>query len=367
MHLKRIFILFIVISSSYLANSQETKSLIKGLHIETNYGYGFVMPHHKSIEYFLEDHIQTFDITISKATFGNKYWNQLYRYPYYGIGFYRSNLGNKDVFGNANALYMFLKGPFWGSSNKINIGYQMSFGASYLTERFDIDKNYENLAIGSHINVFIGLSIQSSIPLSERLAITNSARITHFSNGGVKQPNKGLNIFTGTIGLIYQLSSSTPERVIKELPKIDDKNEYSIVYAVGIKRISRYESDKQFASSLAIDFNRNYSTKGRWCIGLDLFFDQSNKEYSTNLDKVDALNSDLYQIGVHAGHDLVMGKFSIVMNLGGYIYAPVETLAPIYTRTGLRYRINNKIITNITLKSHWAKASFIEWGVGYVF
>jgi len=367
MRLKRFFILFIAICSSYLVFSQEINSLSKGLHIETSYGYGFVMPHHKSIEYFLEDHIQTFDIIVSKATYGTKYWNQLYSYPYYGLGFNRSNLGNKNVFGYANALYMFIKGPFWGASNKINIGYQMSFGAAYLTKCFDIDENYENLAIASHINVFIGLAIQSSIPLSDRLAITNSARVTHFSNGAIKQPNKGLNIFTGTIGLIYQLNPYTPERIIKELPQLDDKNEYSIVYAAGVKRISRYENEKQFASSLAIDFNRNYSTKGRWCAGIDLFFDQSNKELSTNLDKPDALNTDLYQVGIHAGHDLVLGKFSIVINLGGYIYAPVETLAPIYTRTGFRYRINNKIITNLTLKSHWAKANLIEWGVGYVF
>ena len=350
-----------------MAKSQDKNVLGKGLNIETNYGYGFLMPHHKSIEYFLEDHIQTFDITISKATYGEKYWNQLYRYPYYGLGFHRSNLGNKDVYGNANALYMFLKGPFWGRSGKLNIGYQISFGAAYLTECFDINNNYENLAIGSHVNVFIGLALQSSIPITEQLAITNSARLTHFSNGAIKHPNKGLNIFTGTIGLIYTLDHNKPERIIKEIPKSETKNEYSIVYAIGVKRISRYENEKQFASSLAIDFNRNYSAKGRWCGGIDLFFDQSNKQYSTNLDKTDALNTDLYQVGVHAGHDLVLGKFAIVINLGGYIYAPIETLAPIYTRTGLRYRINNKIITSLTLKSHWAQASFIGWGLGYVF
>jgi hypothetical protein len=367
MHLKRLFILFIVISSSYLANSQETNSLIKGLHIETQYGYGFVMPHHKSIEYFLEDHIQTIDIKISKATFGNKYWNQLYRYPYYGIGFYRSNLGNDDIFGHANAIYSFVKVPFLGASNKINLSYQMSFGASYLTKHFDIEENYENLAIGSHLNIFIGLSLQSKIPLSKRLALTNGIRITHFSNGITKAPNKGLNVFTGSVGLIYQINPVAPEKITKKLPDVDSKNEYSVIYAAGVKSISRYEDESYFVSSVIFDFNRNYSQKGRWLAGIDLFYNASNIEFSNKTDKSNIVNSDLYQLGIHAGHDLVFGKFAIVLNIGGYIYAPIETLAPIYSRTGIRYRINNKIITNITLKSHWAKASFIEWGVGYVF
>jgi hypothetical protein len=62
-----------------------------------------------------------------------------------------------------------------------------------------------------------------------------------------------------------------------------------------------------------------------------------------------------------------MGRLALVVNIGGYIYAPVEVLAPIYSRIGLRYRIKDKFLTNFTLKSHWAKASYFEWGIGYVF
>jgi hypothetical protein len=364
---KRTIILIIAICYSIIGITQENNSLTKGLHVEADYGYGFVMPHHKSIEYFLQDHIQTFDVKISKASFGNKYWNQLYRYPYAGVGYYRSNLGNNEIYGYANAIYSFIKVPFLGASHKINLSYQMSFGASYLTKHFDIEENYENLAIGSHLNIFIGLSLQSSIPLSKRLALTNGIRVTHFSNGITKAPNKGLNIFTGSVGLIYQINPIAPEKIIKKLPEVDSKNEYSVVYAAGIKANSRYEDESYFVSSVIFDFNRNYSPKGRWLAGIDLFYDASNIEFSDKTEKSNVVNSDLYQLGIHAGHDLVFGKFAIVLNIGGYIYTPVETLAPIYSRTGIRYRINNKIITNITLKSHWAKASFIEWGVGYVF
>ena len=364
---KRIIILIIVICFSVKGNAQLLNSLSKGLHIETNYGYGFVMPHHGSIEYFLEDHIRTFDFKITKATYGNKYWNKLYRYPYYGVGFYRSNLGNDDIFGYVNALYAYVKVPFIGSSNKMNLSYQMSMGASYLTKYFNIEDNYQNLATGSHLNIYIDLSLQSSIPLSKRLALTNSIRVTHFSNGKIKSPNKGLNLLTGSVGLIYNINSVNPEKILKELPAIENKNEYSVIYAAGIKTLSRYENDNYYASSLIFDYNRNYSLKGRWCAGADLFFDGTNIEYSDNTEKSKLLNSDLYQIGIHAGHDLVFGNFAVTVNIGGYIYAPVEVLAPVYSRIGVRYRINNKIITNLTLKTHWAKASFIEWGIGYVF
>lgn len=366
MKLKRYIILFIVLLVSYHAKSQLfSHALSDGFGIETDLGYGFIMPHHKSIEYTLEDHIRTFDIKITKPTYGKQYWNQLYKYPYYGLGYYRSNLGNNEVYGYANALYTYIKAPIFGKSNSANLSWQIAFGVSYLTKRFSIESNPQNLAIGSKFNIYLDFSLQSRIPITKKLSLMNSVRFTHMSNGKITSPNKGLNILSGSVGLFYELNIP-PEVNQVELPEIKEKNEYSLIYAGGIKTKSRYEPGYYYASSLIFDFNRNYSLKGRWNIGTDIFFDGTNRQFSDQNDKADIINTDLYQIGLHAGHDIVLGNISMIINVGGYIYTPVEVLAPIYSRIGLRYRFNNFIL-NYTLKSHWAKASFIEWGVGYVF
>ncbi len=366
MFLKRLITLFIVIELPFLVFGQFSSVFKNGVGIETDFGYGFIMPHHKSIEYTLEDHIKTFDVKLSFPTYGNKYWNELYRYPYYGIGFYRSNLGNNDVYGYVNALYSYVKAPVFGNSNKANLSWQIAFGASYITDYFDIEDNPQNLAIGSNLNIYIDFSLQSRIPLSKKISLMNSVRFTHVSNGKVKSPNKGLNIVSGSVGLLYQFTK-TPERVNIEPAEINNRNEYSLIYAGGIKTKSRYQPGYYYASSIIFDFNHNYSLKGRWSVGSDIFFDGTNRQFSDKTDQADIINSDLYQVGLHAGHDLIMGDLALVINLGGYIYAPVEVIAPIYSRIGLRYRIKNKFIINYTLKSHWAKASFIEWGIGYVF
>lgn len=365
MFVKRYIIFFIVLVFPFFVQGQFSEQFKNGLGIEGDLGYGFIMPHHKSIEYTLEDHIRTFDVKLTKATFGNKYWNQLFRYPYYGVGFYRSNLGNNNIYGYSNALYTYVKVPILGSSDKANLSWQMAFGGSYITKSFDIEENSQNLAIGSKLNIFLDFSLQSTIPLSKKVSLTNSLRFTHVSNGKVKSPNKGLNAVTASIGFQYLLNDF-PERRLVTLPEINTKNEYTIIFAGGIKTISRYESGYYFVSSLMLDYNRNYSLKSRWGFGTDLFFDATNRQFSDKNEQADILNSDLYQIGLHVGHDLVMGRLALVIYVGAYVYAPVEVLAPIYSRIGLRYRIKNKIITNLTLKSHWANASNIEWGIGYV-
>jgi hypothetical protein len=365
MILKRPIFVFIAFTIPLIAIGQNQDSKLNGISFEADYGYGFVMPHHKSIEYFLEDHIQTFDFKIHQTTYGKKYWNQLYRYPVYGVGFYRSNLGNNDVYGYANALYSFLKVPVLGKSDNFNLSYQIGFGASWITNYFDIEENPGNLAIGSNLNIFIDFSLQSGIPIGDRLILTNGIRFTHFSNGKVKSPNKGLNIVSGSVGLAYKLKSYS-ERIVTKIPDIKNKNSYSIIYTGGIKTISRYETGYFYASSLIFDYARQYSLKGKWSAGTDIFYDGTNIQYSDKLNS-NITNSDLYLMGIHAGHDLLVGKLSVIVNLGIYLYSPVEVPSQWYNRIGLRYTFNEKFIANLTLKSHRAKASVIEWGIGYQF
>jgi hypothetical protein len=345
--------------------AQNTRFQESGTGIEVTYGYGFIMPHHQMIEYFIEDHIHTLDIKINKATFGEQYWNQLFRYPSYGIGYYRSNLGNDEVFGKVNALYSFVKVPLLDTREKINIGWQIGVGVSYLTEHFDMEDNPQNLAIGSPLNIYIDLSLQSQIPLADKINLTNGIRFTHFSNGKVNSPNKGLNIISGSIGLLYNFYDS-PEKYFQELPQIEKLNEYSIIYAGGIKSKSRYEPGSYYASSLIFDYSRNYSLKRKWIVGADLFYDETKKTYSQE-NQNNVFNTDLYQFGLHVGHEMMMGKLGFTLNVGGYLYMPVEEEAPLYSRIGLRYRFGKKFIANLTLKAHWAIASYIEWGIGYAF
>ncbi len=367
MNIKRAYLLLIAIYILFInGNAQNSNTIFKDLYIETNYGYGTLLPHHNSIAFFLEERINTFDLKINKTTYGNKYWNQLYRYPVYGVGYYRSNLGNDDVFGYVNGFYSFFKAPIFGQTNKLNLSYQIAFGLSYITKIFDIETNYQNLAIGSHINIFLDFSLHSKIQITKKLALTNNIRFTHFSNGKIKSPNKGINLLTGSLGLYYQISNEIHPKTIMKLPDINTKNEYSLIYAAGIKTISRYEQGNFFASSLIFDYNRNYSLKARWSIGADIFYDETNNEIALKYEE-ETSDMDPFLFGAHLGHDLVLGNLSLTLNLGRYIYEPVEQLLPIYSRIGLRYRIKNKFIANLTLKSHGAQASFVEWGIGYVF
>lgn len=69
--------------------------------------------------------------------------------------------------------------------------------------------------------------------------------------------------------------------------------------------------------------------------------------------------------GFHVGHQLEFGHLSFINQMGVYLYAKDKSDGPVYLRTALRYKLSNKAIVNLALKTHWAKADFVEFGLGY--
>ena len=37
----------------------------------------------------------------------------------------------------------------------------------------------------------------------------------------------------------------------------------------------------------------------------------------------------------------------------------------LYHRVGMRYQFDNGLLLNMVLKTHWAKADYVEYGIGY--
>ncbi len=328
-------------------------------------GYGFIMPHHKSIEYNIKDHIRPLSMRAGFCPTGKKEWHRYYRFPEIGLGFYGSNLGNDEIYGFSYALYSYFKSPFI-SRPKWHLDYEIAFGLSWLTEQFDVENNYQNIAIGSSTNIYFDAGLMASFRLHSKLYFLSGLQFIHFSNGKITSPNKGLNVVTSNIGLQYffrEKSYKKDKRTQVQETRYIPTNYFQGIYAHGIKSISRMEDGYFYASSLSLEYHRKYNRKYNWGLGLDLFYDGTSglSENKTSSD----LSKDFFQMGLHASHDLMVGRIAMIMQVGGYLWLPGKAEAPIYNRIGLRYTFDSGIIANLSLKSHYAQASFIEFGVGY--
>ncbi|MFH2094368.1 MAG: acyloxyacyl hydrolase [Bacteroidota bacterium] len=326
---------------------------------------GFVLPHHSFFYFFNDHHPRGITISFSKAMNGEKHWQQLYRFPYFGYGFHFSDLGNSTYFGNAFAVFGFINIPVFRGEKRTEFSYTIGSGYSFLTKHFDTDLNYYNLAIGSAGNVYFNLGLDFKCRLTGSLIWETGTGITHFSNGAFSKPNTGINVMTAHTGMIYTLGQT--DIVKNNLTAKEVKNSYSLIYSAGIREITPPTGKKYFISSLSASVERSYWRKRRLGLGLDIFYDNSLIPRLEQQNKMNNTEFDNTRCGIHFSHDLIFGKTAITMQIGSYLYTKYQKDGYLYKRFGIKQRFNDHWMVNICLKTHYFKADFIEWGVGYYF
>lgn len=350
------YTLFVISSIALYTNVLGQKNKESLYFFETNYQYGFVWQHRPSLASILGGNINVLQLNVGKETYGQTYWDQLYRYPDWGGGFYYANLGNNEEMGAANAIYGYINIPLI-LRKKFEVRYNISGGLAYLTKG--------NVAIGTHLNLYFDVNINTRFLLSKRLYLVNAFGATHFSNGAMKMPNLGLNLFSYRLGIHYQLSETEPKKNKNELPLNTQKNCVNIVLNGGWKEIKSQVGEKYSIISGSIDYFRKVGFKHKIGTGLDIFYDESlyptmNNDLYSNLSQ-----SDIMRCGIHLATQYRIDKIILDIHLGTYLYANYTDDGIIYERIGIRYLIYEDLFVNISLKTSKGVADFIEWGVGY--
>ncbi|OFX21804.1 MAG: hypothetical protein A2033_05825 [Bacteroidetes bacterium GWA2_31_9] len=331
--------------------------------IEPSFNYGFIMPHRPSMRYNIISHIPAFEVKLSKQHQGEKFWHQYYRFPLTGLGAYYASLENPNVLGHVYAFYGFINIPIM-RRNTYSFNYEISSGAAYLDKPYDNSENYYNVSIGSGINFYFNFSFDLKVRLFKRLDLVNRISFKHFSNGAFKVPNQGINVISYNLGLRYSLIKNKSEFKRIDLQKFIKKNEIYAIVSGGTKEIQPPEIKNYPTASLSINLTRQISRQRKLGFGTDVFYDESLRTvYSRKQLEYESIN--LFRGGIFLSHELVFSKISIVIQSGYYYYSKSKNDGIFYHRFGLRYFASNKMILNFALKSHFAKADFIEFGIGY--
>ncbi len=330
---------------------------------EFKYHYGFILPHHKSFEYLIEDQVSAFEFNIAFPTKGRRKWQIAHKYPDLGFGVFYGNLQNPEILGNVLSVYPFINAPIL-KGRYFSLNYNLEFGLSYLTKKFNVDNNIYNIAIGSNFNGHVSFGLDLKFKIGERFDIKTGIGFTHFSNGAIRTPNKGINLVTINAALRYY---NNRFKIPKEKPKIDFKsqNDFCIIPSIGIKQNDDPGGRNYLISSLLVEYIRQFHIKHGVGAGMDLFYDQSLQKL-TVLDSVfSSTKKDYIYPGAHVAYNFIFGKTTFIVHVGVYFFNKPRTYQNIFSRIGMRFKITRHLVANISLKTYMAQADFAEFGLGY--
>jgi hypothetical protein len=353
----RIAILFFLLSKLYAQES--------GIGFSLKPQYGFIIPHSSGVNHLFKGHVQAFELSVFNIPNGTKKWHHDYFFPAVGITLQVGDLGNPDELGRFFSLYPTYSVPLIKKS-KLSLNFRVGAGLVYLTKSFDIDANFKNLMIGSAINAVVNFSGDISYQISSKLKMGLGLNFTHFSNGAFIAPNLGINIPAATTLISYQLNNK--QSLTPSSENTNELNDKIALYMIvtGAKRQNKLPDENHYpiwSNYINLNYHLSKNTQLMFCS--DIYYNTSLVPIMIDRIAIEPNPMQLLQHGLSVMYGQKIARLTLYTGFGLYTYSKSYLQGPMYFKVGMNYKATSKILIHLALKSHFAVADFIDFGIGY--
>jgi Lipid A 3-O-deacylase (PagL) len=349
--------------------------------------FGFIAAHTKKMEHLIRGHSYGVQGQILFQSSGTKKWQKSYNHPDSGLDFFLNHTGNPQQLGwQFNAAY-FLNLPLnksHASRRKASFDFSekkfhwlgLSIGAGYASKIWDLRENHQAAVLGSHFNAALILQYTLKLAQLNSAQIRAGLRVTHFSNGAFQLPNLGTNNLSVFMGFYLNNKPKPPipfdkAQVVKVQTEPRDSAVghfcQSLVVSFGAKETPPANGKKYIVNSWTYLMDYRLSNKSSIGLGADAFYSAVIHKLIEEKDEKKYPASRAIQAGVHFCYSLHFDRFELKISQGYYLRDKWTLDGHLYNRFGLRYHWNNHFFGNLMLKTHFAKADFVELGIGYKF
>ena len=327
--------------------------------------------------------------------------------------------GDKDLLGHAIAPYVFLEVPFYKSKH-FEIGVRPGIGCSFITKTYfntaTPEQQYQvlqapniNRSVGSVFNFYFPEALYCAFPIRNGWSVNIAAGWYHMSNGSLRQPNSGYNIFSGEVAVRYESLTAQRSNSAAVQPLTAQRSKswsVELAFTGGGRQV--YYRDKQtfFCSTMQLSAYWLAHPIFRLGGGVDVFYDGAYAERDTYYKKTylgGATQADCWRVGVSVQPEFVIGQFTAGIHFGVYLYDPIKNREVesgseahsslwkqgellnkglfysydllnagsagypdgwLYTQIVLRYHLPYHLFVQASMKAHLTKVEFVSAGLG---
>jgi hypothetical protein len=327
--------------------------------------YGFVLIHSRDIRPVKDSYPVGAGIELSWHQNSGKAYDRCLCFPRLGVSTIFWDYDNKEILGKGINSIFFVE-PFYGIRNKVNFSFRAGAGIAYANRPYDEIANPDNLSYSTQFSFALQVATSINWWVAEKFMVNLSASYNHISNGGMKQPNKGINYPTASIGLDYYIRSGTFEKY----PQSDWRDDMSpktryVISAFATTRDLKIDDERKKypAAGLNIRVSQRVSRLNAITGGIEIMGDWKNRE----ILKMQKENPEHLMAGLFAGNDFLLGRFVFGQQFGVYLYNPVGGTPDVFQRYHIEFMINKRLVAGIGLKAHGHVADFLGFRFGILF
>lgn len=360
---KQLILLTLCIVDPFYTTAQNEQSSSTLLGLKTH--YGFIIPHSRELATIADSYPWGLQLDWSKLSLTQKAWNQCNCYSKVGLSFTYFNFGNPAVLGNAYNLILYGE-PYLTFQKDLFFTFSTGIGATYLDQVYDEVTNPQNTFFSSPISFIVFLNFAINYKISPELYLNLTIHYNHISNGGIKQPNKGMNFPTIGLGLDYK----TNPLPFKKWDKVEVRKGaiqgYGRLFATRktATATDEFTEEKRWLLGIAGGAKIMIANFNALSTGVEFFRDNSLSVEARRRE----IDEDPHVLGWSVGHHFIFGKFNFNQQMIYYVYKPSLLISQkFYQRYELAYQLNEFLVAGISLKAHAQVADNFDLRLGVIF
>ncbi len=352
----RRFLVTLMVLICFPAFSQENTTFVSG-----RFQQGSIIIHSRAIRAIEDSYPYGLQFDFGWHKKSEKDWNACNCYPKVGISLGVWNFDNPDVLGYGATGLFFLQ-PVFRADKKFSFSIRGGMGLSYQTKPHDPESNPDNLSYSTYLAFPLHLALAGHFRISDQWKADLQLEYNHISNGGMKQPNKGINWPTVSIGATRYFSPL----VFPEREKHDWRMEAVDRNRTDITVFSTFQEPEEslvyLSGGLELRQLRRVGRISNISLGGEWMYDSYTAALSKGMEKDSG-----HHLGVAAGHEFILGKFLFSQQFGVYLLRPSARPEDVYQRYAFVYRLSQKFSTGVSLKAHGHVADFLDLRLGFSF
>ncbi len=345
-------------------------------------------------------------IGLSKSNYDkNLEWSEQLNHPETGITLSYTDFGNISVLGRAISVTPFLDYKLFDKQNfKINMKTELGF--SYFDKTFESSNDKTNKAISTNYTWAFRTNLSYEIYKKDNLNLRLGVGYFHNSNGHLRLPNNGLNVFTLNLISKFNIQSKPIlDNSTDTLFNLKNKNIqkfYSFRFGLGQKVFTEVDIAKKEVYILSASKGVIINKTLKYGYGFSYRFYKDYYEFVNKDSYLLSVNKPIYfasNFALYASSEILLSHVGIELELGLNLYKPAykyeyELINGKYeneiyqkpdlnwyynikkivsSRFGLKYYLfntNNSVSQNLFLggfiNANLGQADFSELTLGYV-
>lgn len=321
---------------------------------------GSIFAHAEDVENTAGSVPYGFELEISKRKIGESAWNTCHCYPTTGFLIGYTNYDNIVLGHGFHAAYFlehtFLPFKWWSPVLRGTAGLSAS------NRPHDSEKNPDNQSYSLPINAFLQLQLGFNFRIAESGLLSIKAGYNHISNGGIQEPNKGINWPHLTAGYLHFLDYHQPPRREKQDLTNKENRWIKRFELFGAYTTREFEEKESFfAYGAMATLSRKFSAlHGLSLAGEWHYHEEQRRRIEYNDDEASA-----HRAAVLIGHDFLFGQVVFSQQLGVYVFDEYNYHDPVYHRWTISYVFGNGLSVGTSVKAHRHVAEFLDVRLGF--